>query len=137
MWRNLHTLGQDLLEVLAAQLGLEPRFFSRMFDDNVFHRSTWRYNHYPACPRPDLTLGTGPHSDPNLFTLLKQDAVGGLQVKKDDKWVDVTPVPGALIINVGDALEVIAPPPQSSPPPCLFAQSPSHTFACFGLEARD
>ncbi|KAG6554685.1 hypothetical protein Mapa_003703 [Marchantia paleacea] len=104
-WRNFHRLGQDLLEVLATGLGLEPRFFSRLFDNNVYHRSTWRYNHYPACPRPDLTLGTGPHSDPNLFTLLKQDAVGGLQVKKDDKWVDVSPVPGALIINVGDALE--------------------------------
>ncbi|KAL3695854.1 hypothetical protein R1sor_009930 [Riccia sorocarpa] len=104
-WENLHRLGKRLLEVVAVELGLEARFFSQLFDENIYHRSTWRYNHYPACPRPDLTLAMGPHSDPNLLTLLRQDAVGGLQVKRAGKWVDVTPVPGALIINVGDALE--------------------------------
>lgn len=30
------------------------------------------------------------------------------QVLHQDCWVDVTPIPGALIINVGDFLEVIS-----------------------------
>ena len=38
--------------------------------------------------------------------MVQQDHVGGLQVKYGEDWVDVKPVPGALVINVGDLLQV-------------------------------
>ena len=41
-----------------------------------------------------------------FLTVLQQDNVGGLQVKYGEDWVDVKPVSGALIINVGDLLQV-------------------------------
>jgi isopenicillin N synthase-like dioxygenase len=68
-------------------------------------------HYYPVCPQPDRTMGLVPHTDPGVLTVLAQDRVGGLQVKHTDKdgksyWVDAKPVPGALVINVGDLLQV-------------------------------
>ena len=61
---------------------------------------------YPYCPQPDLTVGITPHTDSGLLTVLMQNHVPGLQVKHGDEWVNVNPVPGGLIINVGDFLQV-------------------------------
>lgn len=63
-------------------------------------------NFYPPCPNPDLTLGMPPHSDYGFLTLLLQDEVEGLQVKSNDDWVTIQPIPNAFVVNVGDHLEV-------------------------------
>jgi isopenicillin N synthase-like dioxygenase len=69
--------------------------------------------HYcPPCPEPARVVGSLEHTDPSLFTLLAQDRVGGLQVRRDDgtgggeEWVDVASVAGALLVNIGDVLKV-------------------------------
>ena len=64
-------------------------------------------HYYPYCPEPNKTIGIASHTDPGILTVLLQDQVGGLQVKYDGKWVNVKPVHGALVINVGDLLQVI------------------------------
>jgi isopenicillin N synthase-like dioxygenase len=51
-------------------------------------------------------VGTTKHSDNDFLTVLLQDHIGGLQVLYEDKWIDIKPVPGALIVNVGDLLQV-------------------------------
>jgi gibberellin 2-oxidase len=38
--------------------------------------------------------------------VLCQDHVGGLQLMKGARWVAVKPIPGALIVNVGDLFQV-------------------------------
>lgn len=63
-------------------------------------------NCYPPCPQPDLTLGMPPHSDYGFLTILLQDEVEGLQIKKQDKWITVEPIPNSFVVNVGDHLEV-------------------------------
>lgn len=63
-------------------------------------------NCYPPCPQPDLTLGMPPHSDYGFLTLLLQDQVEGLQIKFQDKWVTVQPIPNSFVVNIGDHLEV-------------------------------
>jgi isopenicillin N synthase-like dioxygenase len=64
-------------------------------------------NCFPACPEPELTLGMPPHSDYGFFTLLLQDQVNGLEVSDGEDWLLIDPLPGALVVNVGDHLEVI------------------------------
>ncbi|KAM0870552.1 hypothetical protein ACQ4PT_039929 [Festuca glaucescens] len=63
-------------------------------------------NCFPACPEPELTLGMPPHSDYGFLTLLLQDQVNGLEVSDGEDWLLVDPHPGALVVNVGDHLEV-------------------------------
>ncbi|TKW29006.1 hypothetical protein SEVIR_3G366800v4 [Setaria viridis] len=71
-------------------------------------------NYYPPCPEPELTLGCGAHSDPSFLTVLLRDAhdEGGLQARLGcggGRWVDVPPVaPGALLVNVGDLLQLVS-----------------------------
>ncbi|KAF0915106.1 hypothetical protein E2562_033695 [Oryza meyeriana var. granulata] len=65
-------------------------------------------NYYPPCPERDVTVGTSRHSDPAFLTVLLQDGMGGLQALLGGRWVDVPPVAGALVINVGDLLELVS-----------------------------
>ncbi|KAL8171392.1 hypothetical protein V2J09_023196 [Rumex salicifolius] len=66
------------------------------------------YHYYPACPEPHMTLGNPKHTDPSFLTVLLQDEIGGLQVLYEDRWVNVHPVPGSLVINIGDLLQMIS-----------------------------
>ncbi|OIS98477.1 PREDICTED: feruloyl CoA ortho-hydroxylase 2-like [Nicotiana attenuata] len=68
-------------------------------------------NYYPKCPNPELTVGVGRHSDVSTLTILLQDNIGGLYVRKldnDSTWLPVPPINGALVINVGDALQILS-----------------------------
>ncbi|XP_065871377.1 feruloyl CoA ortho-hydroxylase F6H1-3-like [Euphorbia lathyris] len=71
-------------------------------------------NYYPKCPNPDLTVGIGRHSDVSSLTFLLQDQIGGLYVRvkegkgEEDGWVHVPPIEGSLVINVGDALQILS-----------------------------
>ncbi|XP_059644937.1 feruloyl CoA ortho-hydroxylase F6H1-3-like [Cornus florida] len=68
-------------------------------------------NYYPKCPNPELTVGIGRHSDVSTLTVLLQDNIGGLYVRKMDgdvSWIHVPPVNGSLVINIGDALQIMS-----------------------------
>ncbi|KAF5735710.1 feruloyl CoA ortho-hydroxylase 1-like [Tripterygium wilfordii] len=67
-------------------------------------------NYYPICPNPELTAGVGRHSDVSTLTILLQDDIGGLYVRgnRGDSWIHVPPVSGSLVINVGDALQIMS-----------------------------
>ncbi|KAG5596440.1 hypothetical protein H5410_037672 [Solanum commersonii] len=61
------------------------------------------------CPKPDKILGVKAHADASIITTLLQDKeVEGLQVLKDGKWYGVPTIPHALLINVGDQLEIMS-----------------------------
>lgn len=66
-----------------------------------------RMNYYPPCPQPENVIGLSPHSDSVALTILLQiNDMEGLQIRKDNMWIPVTPLPDAFIVNIGDILEV-------------------------------
>ncbi|KAG2533690.1 1-aminocyclopropane-1-carboxylate oxidase homolog 1-like [Panicum virgatum] len=104
--RQLRRLGARLLELLSEALGLHAGYLER--DDGCLDGMVLACHYYPPCPEPHLTMGTTRHSDPSFLTVLLQDGVGGLQVLHGSRWVDVPPLPGALVVNVGDLLQLIS-----------------------------
>ncbi|GFZ11819.1 gibberellin 3-oxidase 2 [Actinidia rufa] len=66
-------------------------------------------NYYPACPDPDRAMGLAAHTDSTLLTILYQNNTSGLQVLRDGSgWVTVPPIPGALVVNIGDLLHILS-----------------------------
>ena len=51
-------------------------------------------------------MGVHHHTDAGALTLLLQEDVGGLQVCLNNQWIPVDPVVGALVINIGDMVQV-------------------------------
>ncbi|KAK7308570.1 hypothetical protein VNO77_42188 [Canavalia gladiata] len=103
--QDMEKLAFKLLELIALSLGLPPKRFHKFFE----HQCSYvKLNYYPPCPSPDLVLGCGRHKDFDVLTILAQDDVGGLEVrrKKDGEWVQVKPIPDAYIINIGDVIQI-------------------------------
>jgi isopenicillin N synthase-like dioxygenase len=103
--KEARALALRLLEAISESLGLERSHMVKAMGRHAQHMAL---NYYPPCPQPELTYGLPGHKDPNAITLLLQDGVSGLQVQRDGRWVAVNPVPNALVINIGDQLQVYA-----------------------------
>ena len=97
--------GEALLGMMGEGLGLDE---GRLRAMTCGERRAVVGHYYPPCPQPDRTVGLASHADPGLLTVLLQNQVGGLQIKSSSGvWIDVKPVPGALVINVGVLFQVV------------------------------
>lgn len=101
--KHARELALRLLEAISESLGLDKQHMVKAMGKQAQHMAI---NYYPLCPQPELTYGLPGHKDPNAITILLQDCVSGLQVMRDGKWVAVAPVENALIINIGDQMQV-------------------------------
>lgn len=102
--KYLILLKETLLELFSEALGLNSDYLSQM----EFMKSATLYgNYYPACPQQDNSSGLYMHSDLMFMTINLQDKVGGLQVLHEEKWVDVPPKRGSLVVNLGDLMQLI------------------------------
>lgn len=107
------TMVRRLFEILIENLGVDIDD-SRI--ESLIGMKRVKMNFYPICPNPELTLGAVRHSDMCILTVLLQDDVGGLYVKleedtldgKKGEWIEIPPAKGALVVNVGDSLQILS-----------------------------
>jgi isopenicillin N synthase-like dioxygenase len=96
--------GMRLLTVFSTAIGERPDFFAQRFSPPT---TALRLIHYPPAlaDRPDDLYGAHPHTDYGFLTILAQDDVGGLEVRRPDgSWMPVPFVPDTFIVNIGDIL---------------------------------
>ncbi|KZT61835.1 putative 1-aminocyclopropane-1-carboxylate oxidase [Calocera cornea HHB12733] len=102
--RTAHGIIIHLLNHLNAHLRLPPGTLAGLHRLNHESGDHVRFKRSPA--QAPGTLHSGAHTDFGTLTILF-NWLGGLQLQlpQDDKqWVYVRPVPGAAIVNLGDAL---------------------------------
>jgi isopenicillin N synthase-like dioxygenase len=100
---------KNILRALALGIGLEEDYLLNLHSG---HYNQLRLLHYPPVPAEAVESGQKArmpaHTDYGSITILFQDDCGGLQVEHPNhpgEFIDATPVPGALIMNVGDLLQ--------------------------------
>ncbi len=102
----LTTLGHTLMRGIAISLELSADYFqTRYLKDPLI---LFRIFHYPAASeiqKEQKLWGVGEHTDYGVLTILKQDEVGGLQVKSQDQWIKAPYIPDTFICNIGDMLD--------------------------------
>lgn len=116
---GLRTAVLDWMDQLTAIAGRVLRLILEALDtptyflDDVIEpdpHTHFKLLHYPgpsAGVTEEVGQGVGIHKDYGLVTLLLQDHHGGLQVAIDDRsFVDVPVIPGSLVVNLGELLEV-------------------------------
>ncbi|CAN0909294.1 1-aminocyclopropane-1-carboxylate oxidase homolog 1 [Linum grandiflorum] len=97
-------LSLTIFELMSEALGLEPNHLRDMGCSDGLLLSG---HYYPECPQPESTFGISKHTDSSFLTVLLQDQSGGLQALYRDQWVDVKPILGSLVLNVGDMIQLI------------------------------
>lgn len=107
-------LAQRILAAISTNLSMPPGYLGEAFRPT--HTSFLRLNYYPACDEPAPPdapslptsghLGVNQHTDAGALTVLLQDEQPGLQVYRADQWHTVEPHPHALVINIGDIVQV-------------------------------
>ncbi|KAF8031467.1 hypothetical protein BT93_D0625 [Corymbia citriodora subsp. variegata] len=105
---EIQKLAEQLLDLLCENLGLEKGYLKKVFYGSKGPTFGTKVSNYPPCPNPELVKGLRAHTDAGgIILLFQDDKVGGLQLLKDGKWIDVPPLRHSIVINLGDQLEVI------------------------------
>ncbi|XP_031252625.1 flavonol synthase/flavanone 3-hydroxylase-like [Pistacia vera] len=103
----LHGVAEKLLKSLSLGLGLEEDEVKKALGgENLIY--LLKINHYPPCPQPELALGLADHTDMCAITILLPNEVQGLQASRDGHWYDVKYVTNALVVHIGDQMEILS-----------------------------
>ena len=107
------TVSMRILRAIALSLGMPAAGLDDYFQPE--HTSFLRLNYYPKCPTPERPvdasvasvghLGVNHHTDAGAVTVLFQDQPG-LEVFHEQTWQLVEPRTDALVINIGDIVQV-------------------------------
>jgi len=104
-YRALEDLASRIMTLFAAALELPDNYFADKIDHPISALRALNYPEVEVAPSPGQ-LRAGAHSDYGSLTiLLPQAGSRGLQIERPDgSWLDVPPVPGAFVINIGDLM---------------------------------
>ena len=101
---DMRNVAVSIVRFITMGLGLEAQKFGDTYKEGMYQI---RMNCYPPCPEPERVIGLNPHADISGITLLLECGdMPGLQVLKDEHWVNVEPVNGAIVVNLGYVMEV-------------------------------
>ncbi|KAL5530588.1 hypothetical protein ACEPAF_6846 [Sanghuangporus sanghuang] len=106
-FQTCHELHVSVMSSIALGLSLNERFFDDKINEQ-YHNL--RLLSYPPVKteilRQEGQARAGAHSDYGTLTLLFQDSVGGLEVQNPHtgEFHPAVPIPGTIVINVGDLL---------------------------------
>lgn len=105
-YRAMEDLAARIMRVFAVALRLPEDAFEPTIDKPISAMRAVNYPEQAVAPKPGQ-LRAGAHTDYGSLTiLLPQAGSRGLQiVDPSGTWVDVPPVPGAFIINIGDLMQ--------------------------------
>jgi len=111
-FRSCEGVAFTLLEAVGEGLSLSPGSLTCDFVGE--HTSFLRLNYYPRYDPLNTGqpasgtghLGVHHHTDAGALTVLLQGEIDGLQVCLNGQWIPVEPVVGALVINIGDMVQV-------------------------------
>ena len=107
--RDMGDVGNAVLRAIALGLGQPADHFDAAMQPHP--EVLVKVIRYPAqeANGSDAQVsdqGVGLHNDSGLLSFILQDDVGGLQVQIGDELVDATPIPGALVLNIGEMLQI-------------------------------
>jgi len=104
-WRECDRVASVLLVAIAEILGVEPAYFLQLFEWPLTNMTLL---HYPPQAPDEAGFGIHPHKDTDALTILAPDPNGGLFVKSRAAagWIEAMPPEHALIVNIGDLLEL-------------------------------
>ena len=100
---QMERLTDGLLRAFALALDLPEDYFGAFYTKPLTQINLLHYPPHPPVT-PGRQFGLRPHSDTTAFTILAQDNVGGLQVERGDQWIEVPPLAGTFVINIGDMM---------------------------------
>lgn len=104
-YRHISNIGRQIFRAFALSLGLDENHF----DANLRHPpSQLRLIHYPYDASAQDRPGIGAHTDYECFTLLFATAPGLQILDKKGDWVDVPLMNDAMIMNIGDMMEILS-----------------------------
>ncbi|MBR0682803.1 isopenicillin N synthase family oxygenase [Roseomonas eburnea] len=102
-YEALEALAIRMLPLYARALDLPAEYFDAKCERPF---SSLRLSHYPPVPAyAENQFGIAPHTDSTFITLLAQNKVAGLQIRRQDGvWIDAPVIDGTFIVNTGDIL---------------------------------
>ena len=101
---QLSTLSGQLLRIMSVSLGLRESHMEEMFGANPSPYT--KLIRYPA--GAETSRGVGIHKDSGFLTLLLQDDQPGLEAQSNSgEWLSVDPIPGTLVVNTGELLQLV------------------------------
>lgn len=104
-WAECERLTQLLLAAIAEYFTIDASILLRAMQKSL---SNMTLLHYPASKIAEGHSGIHPHKDTDVLTILAPDSVGGLYLRPagSQQWITAHAPADALIINVGDMLEI-------------------------------
>ncbi|XP_021606516.1 gibberellin 2-beta-dioxygenase 8 isoform X1 [Manihot esculenta] len=103
--RHLTRIATTIFDAMAKTLNLNPEQSKTYLSESTGSIRVYRY---PRCSSANETFGMEAHTDSSVLSILNQEQVGGFELLKDDKWLQIEPIPETLVLNLGDMLQAIS-----------------------------